>query len=82
MAAAAGRERARPFLPGISFPPEIGRPMKKLKLQMEDLAVESFPTSKVEGRMGTVQGQEMVPTPPYLSCQLWSKPTDCPCTPI
>lgn len=56
--------------------------MKKLKLQMEDLAVESFPTSKVEGRTGTVHGEELVPTPPYVSCQLWSKPTDCPCTPI
>jgi hypothetical protein len=56
--------------------------MKKLKLQMEELAVESFPTSGVDGQVGTVHGQELVPTPPHATCQLWSKPTDCPCTPI
>ena len=56
--------------------------MKKLKLQAEALTVESFPTADLEGQLGTVHGQEMVPTPPYTSCQFWSKPTDCPCTPM
>lgn len=56
--------------------------MKKLKLQVEELAVESFPVSREDGPIGTVHGQELVPTPPYVSCQLWSKPTDCPCTPV
>ncbi|HEU4884506.1 MAG TPA: hypothetical protein VFT45_19785 [Longimicrobium sp.] len=55
--------------------------MKKLKLHVEALAVESFPVSHAAGEAGTVQGHEKVPTPPYI-CPGWSKPTDCPCTPI
>jgi hypothetical protein len=55
--------------------------MKKLKLHPESLTVESFPTDTLEGVLGTVQGQEMVPTPPYFTCLL-TKPTDCPCTPV
>ena len=30
--------------------------MKKLKLQMEELAVESFPTSDADAHIGTVRG--------------------------
>jgi hypothetical protein len=56
--------------------------MKKLKLQAEALTVESFPTSVLEEQMGTVDGQEMAPTPPYYTCGLKTKPTDCPCTPV
>jgi hypothetical protein len=55
--------------------------MKKLRLQAEGLRVESFSTSSTDGQAGTVQGHEKVPTPPYI-CPVWSKPTDCPCTPI
>ncbi|HYW12645.1 MAG TPA: hypothetical protein VE871_11840 [Longimicrobium sp.] len=54
--------------------------MKKLKLTVEALAVESFPTGEAEGWTGTVEGQE-VPTPPHLTCGLLTKPTHCPCTP-
>ena len=54
--------------------------MKKLKLQAEALKVDSFPTSAVDAQGGTVQGHEK-PTPPYI-CPVWSKPTDCPCTPV
>lgn len=55
--------------------------MKKLKLTVEALAVESFPVGGAEGQMGTVQAWELVPTSPY-NCVGWSKPTDCPCTPV
>jgi hypothetical protein len=55
--------------------------MNKLKLHAEALTVESFPTSDVDAQMGTVQGQELAPTPPYYTCGLKTKPTDCPCTP-
>jgi hypothetical protein len=58
--------------------------MKKLKLRMEELAVESFSTSDADDAMGTVHGQEMIPTPPYFTCRpcLLTRPTDCPCTPM
>jgi hypothetical protein len=57
--------------------------MKKLKLRMDALAVESFPTRDVEDAMGTVQGRE-IPTPPYFTCSpcLGTRPTNCPCTPM
>jgi hypothetical protein len=54
--------------------------MKKLKLQVHELAVESFPLSGVEGELGTVHGQE-VPTPPYKTCFATRMTYDCPCTP-
>lgn len=58
--------------------------MKKLRLGIDELSVESFPTSSADGGMGTVHGQE-VPTPPYATCTcklcLGTRPTDCPCTP-
>lgn len=57
--------------------------MKKMKLQIQELAVESFPISEVEGQPGTVQGQEMAPTPPYKTCPAPTRMTyDCPCTPM
>jgi hypothetical protein len=57
--------------------------MKKLKLQAEELKVESFPTSAVDVQFGTVEGQELASAPGYLVCPLVirTKPTDCPCTP-
>jgi len=55
--------------------------MKKLTLQVEDLAVESFQTGDAELPAGTVEAREMVPTPPHLTCPIRTKPTDCPCTP-
>jgi hypothetical protein len=54
--------------------------MNKLKLQAEELAVESFATSATDAQAGTVNGQE-VPTPPYI-CPVGTKPTNCPCTPM
>lgn len=56
--------------------------MNKLRLRMEELRVESFPTGDANGLDGTVHGQE-IPTPPYFTCKpcLLTKPTDCPCTP-
>lgn len=56
--------------------------MKKLTLNAEELAVESFPTSDVNAHTGTVRGEE-IPTPPYFTCKpcLLTRPTDCPCTP-
>jgi hypothetical protein len=55
--------------------------MKKLKLAAESLTVESFPTADIEEQMGTVEGAELAPTPPYFTCPLGTKPTNCPCTP-
>jgi hypothetical protein len=56
--------------------------MNKLKLRMDELAVESFPTGNTDGEPGTVHGQG-IPTQPYFTCKpcLLTKPTDCPCTP-
>jgi hypothetical protein len=56
--------------------------MKKVKLQIHDLTVESFPTNKADGEHGTVEGQEVKPTPPYVGCVGLTRLTyDCPCTP-
>lgn len=55
--------------------------MKKLKLAVEALTVESFPTAEVEEQLGTVEGAELVPTPPYATCPAGTKLTICPCTP-
>ena len=55
--------------------------MKKLRLTVETLAVESFPTGNQESLLGTVEANELVPTPPYFTCPLGTKPTNCPCTP-
>jgi hypothetical protein len=41
--------------------------MKKLRLDVEGLAVDSFPTAESVREGGTVQGLE-VPTPPYATC--------------
>ena len=53
--------------------------MKKLKLQAEELKVDSFPTSDVDTQVGTVRGQENLS---YPNLCLRTKPTDCPCTPM
>lgn len=55
--------------------------MKKLKLAVEALAVESFPTAEAIEQLGTVEGAELVPTPPYFTCPAGTKLTICPCTP-
>lgn len=55
--------------------------MKKLSLQVDELAVESFSTGSNEGRMGTVEAREMVPTAPHPTCAPLTRLTDCPCTP-
>jgi hypothetical protein len=57
----------------IPFPFANGRAMKKIKLQVQELAVESFPISEVQGEAGTVHGEELKPTRMTF---------DCPCTPI
>lgn len=41
--------------------------MKKLKLDVETLAVDSFPTAAAAKETGTVQGYD-APTYPYPSC--------------
>lgn len=41
--------------------------MKKLRLDVETLAVDSFATARGAGRDGTVQGHE-APTYPYYTC--------------
>lgn len=55
--------------------------MRKLTLQLDELAVESFPTAGIDGEAGTVQANE-VPTPPYYTCPPKTRLTDCPCTPV
>jgi len=42
--------------------------MNKLKLDVETLAVDSFPIAAAGVDEGTVQGHEFAPTPPYASC--------------
>ena len=56
--------------------------MKKVKLQVQELAVESFPTSQADGEPGTVQANEMVPTPPYKTCPGTRMTYECLCTPM
>lgn len=56
--------------------------MKKLTLQVEELAVESFATGRADERLGTVEGHEMIDTLDKLGGPLRTKPTDCPCTPM
>lgn len=55
--------------------------MKKLKLTVEALAVDSFATGSEDGPIGTVQGQELVPSAPHPTCAPLTRLTDCPCTP-
>ena len=57
--------------------------MNKLKLQADELKVESFSTAETDVQAGTVQGQEIAPTPPYKTCPAPTRMTfDCPCTPM
>ena len=55
--------------------------MRKLTLEIETLAVESFSTADSEEGKGTVQGHDLIPTPPHLTCAPLTRLTDCPCTP-
>jgi len=41
--------------------------MKKVKLDLDMLDVESFPTASAESDLGTVQAYD-APTPPYKTC--------------
>jgi hypothetical protein len=41
--------------------------MKKLMLDVDSLAVDSFPVTEAIEEAGTVQGME-APTPPYATC--------------
>jgi hypothetical protein len=77
------RTRPADLAAGRTFPtaaPEAA--MRKLSLQVEDLAVESFQTGDADVLAGTVEAREMVPTPPYFTCPPKTRPTDCPCTPM
>lgn len=74
------RPRARPRRPGATLSPQENR-VKKLKLTVEALAVDSFATGNADGPIGTVQGQEFVPTSPHPTCGPATRLTDCPCTP-
>ena len=59
--------------------------MKKLKLELENLAVDSFATvAEAEPLAGTVEGQEMLATQfPCNQTTTYCKTvlTYCPCTP-
>ena len=56
--------------------------MKKVKLQIQELSVESFSTSQADGEPGTVEANDLAPTPPYKTCPAPTRMTyDCPCTP-
>ncbi|MFL5538895.1 MAG: hypothetical protein ACJ8J0_07880 [Longimicrobiaceae bacterium] len=58
--------------------------MKKLKLDCEALAVDSFPTTRETcAGAGTVHAREWKPTLPGVCDQtlLGTNPTCCPCTP-
>ena len=58
--------------------------MKKLKLEIESLAVDTFDTGRDAEWGGTVQGHAERPTVKTI-CDptlLASNPTCCPCTPM
>ncbi|WP_420125679.1 hypothetical protein [Longimicrobium sp.] len=50
--------------------------MKKLKLQLETLAVESFTADRADGQAGTVQAHELFATRPEV-CDPFSLPPRC-----
>ncbi|HEX2077897.1 MAG TPA: hypothetical protein VHG08_09315 [Longimicrobium sp.] len=56
--------------------------MSKLKLQIEELAVETFETGDTDSFRGTVRGNE-IPTLKTIcpGTLLATNPTCCPCTP-
>jgi hypothetical protein len=59
--------------------------MKKLKLQMDELAVDSFPTAEVEADAGTVEAREALNPSIYPYCTHGTYPCKtslsmCPCT--
>ena len=51
--------------------------MKKLTLDLEGIAVDSFATAPEDGTPGSVEAHEMLDTSPYAKTIL----TYCPCTP-
>ena len=51
--------------------------MRKLKLDLESIAVDSFATAPEAGEPGSVEAHEMIDTSPYKQTRL----TYCPCTP-
>ena len=57
--------------------------MKKLALELETLAVESFSTGDGAGARGTVAAHGLRPTLETICGSTWleSNPTCCPCTP-
>jgi hypothetical protein len=50
--------------------------MRKLKLQVENLAVESFPTGETDGQAGTGEAREMFATRPQV-CDPFTLPPRC-----
>ncbi|HSU13472.1 hypothetical protein [Longimicrobium sp.] len=57
--------------------------MKKLKLDLDALSVDSFTAFGVAAGAGTVAGRELQPTLKTVCGSTWleSNPTCCPCTP-
>ncbi|HET7462363.1 MAG TPA: hypothetical protein VFJ82_14005 [Longimicrobium sp.] len=57
--------------------------MKKLKLDVDALAVESFTAAERPGVLGTIGGNQAQPTIKTFCGSTWleSNPTCCPCTP-
>ncbi|HEX6747203.1 MAG TPA: hypothetical protein VF092_07870 [Longimicrobium sp.] len=57
--------------------------MRKLKLDLDALAIDSFSTADAVAGHGTVAGREMQPTIKTFCGSTWleSNPTCCPCTP-
>lgn len=51
--------------------------MRKLTLDLETIAVDSFATAPEAGEAGSVEAHEMIDTSPYKLTKL----TYCPCTP-
>ena len=54
--------------------------MKKLKLQLEDLRIDSFHTTTAEGEKGTVIGEQQGDTRyTYCTCEAWPtcRPSEC-----
>jgi hypothetical protein len=50
--------------------------MKKMTLQVDSLAVQSFPTGETDGQIGTAEAREMLATRPGV-CDPFTLPPRC-----
>ena len=54
--------------------------MRKLRLDVDDLAVTTFQTEEIDGHRGTVDGHAVTGTAPFCQSVPTYCRTGCPCT--